>query len=160
MRATTPLKDFYLNDIHESNFIVNFDKGELGVIDLDSSKIRNNCVFPARYASPFSFAQYDSTKYKVNERAYGNGYIIPNDDSEIYCYVMTVLNFLCGGNFYQLKLNNYYDYLAYLKEVGIDKGLISTFEQIIKPRHNINPEPYLETLTNSQVKRARKFFEN
>ncbi len=49
IRKTTPLKDLYINDLHEANFIANTDKGELYVIDLDSCKIGINTACPARY---------------------------------------------------------------------------------------------------------------
>ena len=39
IRTYTPLTDFYLNDLHEGNFVVNPKKREINVVDLDSSKI-------------------------------------------------------------------------------------------------------------------------
>jgi len=158
MRESTSLKDFYLNDIHESNFVANLATGELGVLDLDSSKIRHNGVYPARYASICSLVQCNSKKYKVNESGVCGGYIIPNNDSEIYCYIMTILNFILAGNFYRVRLTNFYDYLDHLDFFGFDKELLSVFERIILPEPNINPEPYLETLSLKQMKRVRSLF--
>lgn len=160
VRQNSSLKDFYLNDIHESNFIVNLSKGKLDVIDLDSSKIRHNGVYPSRYASMSSLVQCDPQKYKVNKSGACGGYVIPNNDSEIYCYIMTILNFILDGNFYRLSLKNFYEYLDHFDFFGFDKELLKVFERIILSEPNINPEPYLETLTEKQVKRARSLFKN
>lgn len=138
MRQSTPLTDFYLNDIHEANFIVNLDCKELDVIDLDSCKIRYNGVYSSRYASEFSLIQCDKQKYKVNESGFGAGYIIPNDDSEIYCFIMTVLNFILGGNFYRIRSHNFSEYLDYFDFFGFDKEFLQVIEGIILPGPNIN----------------------
>lgn len=156
MRKYTPLTDFYLNDLHESNFIVNLETQELGAIDLDSCKIGNNGVYPSRYASPYSLVQHVPSKYIVNESGRCGGFIVPNDDSEIYCYIMTILNYLFGGNIFRLNLENFYVYLNYLERIGIDKELLMVIEKIVTSGPNINPEPYLETLTNEQVYRAKE----
>ena len=158
IRKNTPLKDFYFNDIHESNFIVNFVRDELGAIDLDSSKIGNNGVFPSRYASPYSLAQCNNEKYKVNESGFGGGYLVPNENSEIYCYVMTILNFIFGDNFFRIRLHNFNDYLNKLEQFGFDKELISIFERIVLSKDNINPSPYLESLTETQINKVRSLF--
>lgn len=156
IRKYTPLDDFYLNDIHESNFIVNPSNRDITAIDLDSAKIGHNGVYPSRYASPYSLAQHVSSKYIVNESGFCGGYILPNDDSEIYCYVMTILNYLFGGNIYRLRLEDFYVYLNYLDMIGIDKELLTIIERIITSAPNINPEPYLESLTLEQISRSRE----
>lgn len=156
VRKYTPLKDFYLNDIHESNFIVNPFNKDMGAIDLDSSKIGTNGVYPSRYASPYSLASHIPSKYIVNESGCCGGFIVPNDDSEIYCYVMTILNYLFGGNIFRLNLEGFYEYLNYLEKIGIDKELLTIIERIVTNGPNINPEPYLETLTAENICRARE----
>ncbi len=40
IRKTTPLKDFYINDLNVTNFIVNPSNCELSIIDLDSAKMK------------------------------------------------------------------------------------------------------------------------
>ncbi len=156
IRKYTPLKDFYLNDLHESNFIVNPNTRDIAGIDLDSSKIGNNGVYPSRYASPYSLVQHIPSKYHVNESGQCGGYILPNDDSEIYCYVMTILNYLFGGNVFRLNLEEFYVYINYLDIIGIDKELLKVIEKIVTTGPNINPEPYLESLTLEQIGRARE----
>ena len=71
---------------------------------------------------------------------------------------MTILNFILAGNFYRVRLTNFYDYLDHLDFFGFDKELLSVFERIILPEPNINPEPYLETLSLKQMKRVRSLF--
>ena len=52
IRKYTELKDFYLNDVHEGNFIVSKETDKIIAIDLDSCKINNNKPFPAKYLNP------------------------------------------------------------------------------------------------------------
>ena len=49
IRKNTELKNFYLADIHEDNFLVERDKQEVYIVDLDSCKIAGNKSFPGRY---------------------------------------------------------------------------------------------------------------
>lgn len=49
IRKYTELNNFYLGDIHEDNFLVERDKQEVYVVDLDSCKIAGNKSFPGRY---------------------------------------------------------------------------------------------------------------
>lgn len=156
IRQYTPLKDFYLNDLHESNFIVNPNNRDIGAIDLDSSKIGANGVYPSRYASPYSLVQHLPNKYKVNESGRCGGYILPDDNSEIYCYIMTILNYLFGGNIFRLNIEDFYTYINYLDRIGIDKELLTIMEKIVYNCPNVNPEPYLETLTSENITRARE----
>lgn len=48
IRKYTELKDFYIGDIHEDNFLVDTEKQEIFVADLDSCKIADNKSFPGR----------------------------------------------------------------------------------------------------------------
>ena len=49
IRKYTNLTDIYINDLHDSNFIVDNNNRELKVIDLDSCKICSNEPFPADF---------------------------------------------------------------------------------------------------------------
>lgn len=47
LRKNSELKDFFINDLHEGNFIYNTDTRKLNVVDTDSFKINNNKPFAA-----------------------------------------------------------------------------------------------------------------
>ena len=54
VRTHTSITDFYVNDLHESNFIVDKSTKELLLVDIDSCKINNNKPFGSRYLSAFA----------------------------------------------------------------------------------------------------------
>ena len=63
-RDYTSISDFYINDLHESNFIV--DKNDnVKVIDIDSCKINGNNIFNSKYLSRKSFIN-EVYKYEKN----------------------------------------------------------------------------------------------
>lgn len=155
IRKYTPLKDFYINDLHDSNFIVDPNKRELSVIDLDSCKICSNEPFAARFLTPFSLIK-GVDKYKINEDIHSNGYIVPNSDSDLYCYSMIILNYLYGGKISR-DISEFYKYLTYLEDIGIDKNLLDVFSKIVVSNcKNENPLNYLDTLTSEQIYRAKE----
>ncbi len=55
VREYTSVKDFYLNDIHEGNFILNTKTNHINAVDLDSAKIGHNLPFASYYLGPFVF---------------------------------------------------------------------------------------------------------
>ena len=156
IRKYTPLNDFYLNDLHEANFMVEKKTGQVRPIDLDSCKIADNKSFPARYLTPFSLLNNVEGKYNISNDNNGFGHVIPNEDSELYCYCITILNYLYGENINNIKLEEYYDYLYYLEAIGINKELIDIFKKLVGNAKNENPLNYLDSLTYEQVGRAKK----
>ena len=124
IRKYTPLKEIYINDLHESNFIVDNNNRELKVIDLDSCKIGSNEPFAARFLTPISMIN-GVEKYKINEDINSNGYIVPNSDSDLYCYSMIILNYLFGDKVNNIGIENFYEYLNYLEYIGMNKELLT-----------------------------------
>ena len=154
IRKHTELRHFYLNDIHESNFMVDFDTGKLCVIDLDSCKITPSYCFPSRYLCKNGLLN-NVNKYNFDEYKHGS-YVLPNQNSDTYCYIILVLNFLYGENINNISINEFYKYLNYLSKIGIDDDLIYCFSRIVSYGENINPKDYLDSLTSEQVCRAKK----
>lgn len=146
VRKYTELKDFYLTDIHENNFII--DKFDIvRLIDIDSSKIDNNYVstMQSKYLQPGSIIS-KVNKYQVDDtNAYGTNYI-PSRDIELYCYNIMILNFLYGGDIEYLPLEDVYDYLEYLSSLGLDHNLINIFKNIMSNAPNENPYKLLNEL--------------
>ena len=155
-REYTSISDFYINDLHESNFIVD-KEDNIKVIDIDSCKINDNGIFNSKYLSSKSFIR-EVYKYHKNHECNNNGYtyhkystdmsgaFIPDENTDLYCYIIVILNFLYGDNIQNFTLQEYYDYLEYLQYIGVDKELLSYFEKIATCSENENPYELIDTL--------------
>lgn len=156
IRKYTPLNSIYINDLHDSNFIVDNNNRELKVIDLDSCKICSNEPFAARFLTSLSLMN-QVKKYKINDDSYSDGYIIPNSDSDLYCYSMIILNYLYGGKLNNISIEKFYEYLNYLEAIGVNKELIHIFSKLLVDNcKNENPIYYLDSITGSQICRSKK----
>lgn len=156
IRKTTPLKDFYINDLYDSNFIANMDKGELYVIDLDSCKIGTNSAFPARYLTSQALLNNVKGKYNFIDDDNIPAHVVADENTDIYCYIIVILNYLYGGNMNNLSLDKFYDYLNYLEYIGVDKELVEYFSRIVINKENENPVNLLDSITDKQAYRAKE----
>ena len=145
VRTYTRIKDFYLNDMHEHNFIIENKTGKVRVVDIDSCKINGNYTFGSRYLSPKSII-LDTPKYKKEENAICGGFFTPSEDTDLYCYIIMILNTLYGGEFQKLSLEEMYIYLEYLSSLGVSLELLNAFEKITSNTHNENPYELLDNL--------------
>ena len=157
-RDYTSINEFYINDLHESNFIVDNDDN-VKVIDIDSCKINGNKIFNSKYLSSKSFIN-EIYKYQKNDigNNYDNEYhkystdvsgaYIPDENTDLYCYMIVILNFLYQDNVSRFTLQEFYDYLEYLNTIGMDRELISYFERIVDGSPNENPYELLDSLNN------------
>ena len=157
IRKYTPFNDFYLNDIHESNFIVNPYKKTITAVDLDSSRVCSKANFASRYLTPLALLNNVKDKYKIIEdNSSSLGYVEADSNTDLYCYIIMILNYLYGENINNLNLEDFYNYLTYLEKIGINKELIEIFKNIVSNKDNENPYDVLDTLTTEQVARSRK----
>lgn len=157
IRQNTELKDIFINDLHESNFIVNEKNHEVYVIDLDSCKIKNNQPTPSKYLTPNSLVDSVQGKYQFAEKDCPTyGYVVADENSDLYCYTMMVLNYLYGSNVTKLSLEEYYEYLEYLRTLGYGEKFIAALQTIVIPQKNENISQYLDELSSEQVYRARE----
>lgn len=155
IRKYTPLKDIYINDLHDSKFIVDNKNRELRVIDLDSCKIGSNEPFLARFLTPMSLLN-QSSKYKINEDKNSDGYVVADSNSDLYCYSIMILNYLYGNKLGSIEPEEFYDYLNYLEYIGINKDLINIFGKVVANCKNENPLYYLDSLTSEQICSAKE----
>lgn len=144
VRKYSEVKDFYLNDIHENNFILNKETGKINAVDLDSCKIGNNLTAAARYLTPISQLPYIS-KYKPLEHSVGGVYEV-SENTEIYCYVVMIFNFFFGSNIGKISIGDFYVYLDYLAKIGVSKEFLDKVSYIYVGKNNENPWEYLECL--------------
>ena len=172
IRNTTQLKNLFINDLHESNFIVT-PENELKIIDLDSSKICDNKPFPSKYLMPNSLTKYTPDKYTVyNTDLVENksddydsykqelGYLETDKNTDLYCYTIMILNYLYGGNVNHFSIDEFYTYMCYLEDIGIDESLINVFKKMLSSCDNESPLPYLDHLTDEQIGRSNHIVYN
>ena len=139
------VKDFYLNDMHENNFIIDNATDSIRVVAIDSCKINGNYTFGSKYLTEKAIIG-SIRKYKHEENTVCGGYFEPSEDTEIYCYIMVILNTLYGGDIHKLSIPEFYNYLEYLYTIGVDLELLTKFEKILSSYHNENPYENLESL--------------
>ena len=116
VRNYTSVNDFYLNDIHENNFIIDRTTDSVRVVDMDSCKINGNYTFGSRYLSPMSFIS-TTRKYQHEKNGICGGFFVPTYDTEIYCYIIMILNTLFGENITKMSIPEFYNYLEYLNDI-------------------------------------------
>ena len=137
VRQYTLLNDFYLNDIHENNFVLNNDTGKINVVDMDSCKINNNMTMVSLRLSPFSNI-YDFNKYEKEESMCGGCYK-PSYNTEMYSYIIMLLRFISNYRINEMDVSSYYAYIEYLKKLGISYELIDILASIYSEKDNVNP---------------------
>lgn len=157
VRKYTDVKDFYLNDIHENNFILNKKTGKINAVDLDSCKIGNNLTAAARYLTPISQLSYVN-KYKTLDRSVGGVFEI-SENTEIYCYIVMIFNFFFESNIGKLSISDFYVYLDYLAKIGVSKEFLDKVSYIYVGKDNENPWEYLEMLESFYGRMHKNVFE-
>ena len=158
IRKYTNLNNFYLGDIHEDNFLVERDKQEIYIVDLDSCKLAGNKSFPGRYLTNSSLIKYNNTKYQTLSQTDDLADYKIDENTDIYCYIIMILNYLYDGRVDRLSLDKFYDFINYLEDIKVNIELIECFNKIVVGGNNINPCNYLDTLTPKQVAGARRLY--
>ena len=154
MRENPLLSDFCLGDLHEDNFIVSNKK--LYTIDLDDAKIDSISPISSYLQMGTLFSHLHTDKYIIEDY---NPYFVKykvDYNTDMYCYIMVILNFLYGDNVNNMNINDFYCYLDYLYKIGIDSSLLECFNSISSSDDNINPMNYIDSLTSNQIYRAKK----
>lgn len=157
VREHKGVEGFYLNDIHENNFILNTTTGKINAVDLDSCKIGNNLTAAARYLTPASQLAYIS-KYNTLERSVGGVFEV-SENTEIYCYIIMIFNFFFGSNIGKLSIPEFYVYLEYLAKIGVSKEFLDKISYIYTGKTNENPYEYLEELEHFYGRTHKNTFE-
>ena len=168
IRRNTELDSIYINDLHGANFMIEKSTGNLRTVDIDSVKIGDNKPFPSKYLSPKALFNKVDHRYNIyyktedEEQAEPSkydykglfGYIDPDKNSDMYCYIIMILNYLLGQNINKYSLEDFYDYIYYLDKIGIDHNLIEAFYKIVNTCDNEIDIDALDTLTYEQLAKA------
>ena len=147
VREETPFTDFYLNDIHESNFIVDNQTGKVKFVDIDSCSINGNILDRSMYQRPVSKFRNMPEKYPTQKDGYFGTYLIPSDDTEIYSYNSMILNLIAGENIGCLNPGAMLDYIAYLEGLNYPfEFLCDLISMYSTTKPSRNPVDNLESL--------------
>ncbi len=152
IRDNKNMKSFYLNDMHEDNFLVD-KSGILKVIDIDSSRIGDNYSIGSKYLISDSRELFNyPDKYEIVDNPYFS-YIKPNAETEIYCYDMMIINFLLGNyDSHMLSKNEYFSSLKYFCSNGMNSSLANDLSLVYSNEKNINPVNNLDGIVNMYKK--------
>lgn len=141
-RVNNSYNRFQFGDLNEFNFVIDQDN-QIKAIDLDSAYLGvGEPLQMAYYLLKNQYVKSIPEKYKCTDK----GIIIPTDNTDLYCYNMILLNILSGEVLYRLDINTYYEYLNYIKDLGLPDKLLEAFYRIYIPSDNINPREYLQDI--------------
>lgn len=158
VREYTKVKDIYLNDIHENNFILNMQTNRINVVDLDSAKIGHNLPFSSYYLGLGGLHTYSSKYQETGYDHFVGGFYEVNENTDIYCYIMMILHFLYQSSVVNMSLEEFYNYLEYMNSLGINKEIIDIIAEILINKDNRNPYEYLEELIPYYYKLSKDSF--
>lgn len=133
-------KDFYINDLHAGNLIVD-NKDEVNVVDVDSFKIGDVRPFKSMYLDQISLIHLYPHKYRLQ-----NDRITPTEDTDLLCYTMIILDMLSMTKTHLLDQREFFEYLNYLEEKGVNKKFVGSVRKLFSKYKNSNPEQYLDDL--------------
>ena len=155
VRDNTSIKDFYLCDLYTDNFILNTNTNtntnRINVIDMDSCKINGNNNCSSYYL--FDNNVIDSVKkYKKKELSWFTEYEI-NENTDILCYIIMLISFISGCDINKIGINEFYNYMDYLVNVGLSNKLVSILSKIYSNDDNINPYLLLDELNKYDSKK-------
>lgn len=140
---------FQFGDLNEFNFIID-KNNQVKAIDLDSAYLGvGEPLSMAYYLLKNQYIKSIPEKYKSSKK----GIVIPNDNTDLYCYNMILLNALSKENLYRKDINTYYEYLDYIKHLSLPSDLLESFNNIYIPKDNINPKDCILSIDKSLEKK-------
>lgn len=138
---------FYLGDLHEGNFIWDFDNEMLRVVDLDSSKIAGSYPFPSKYLQINKTIARKELEKKYNKNYKGE--YLPSVNTDLFCYITIILNTIGAGKITNLKYDEFYNYLAHLIDNGFTYNLVDAFSSIYQAYDTIDPTNFLDEIPDN-----------
>ena len=146
VRKENPKLNWYLNDLHERNFMVDLEKERLYAVDLDSCRILGNHPFVSKYLSLFSPLIDFPEKYHTDFQISCGGDFVADENADLYCYAMLVIDFLYGARINYASKEEYFGYLEYLKSIGASAELVDAWAKVYTNDNNVNFAPLLDSL--------------
>lgn len=137
LRKKYNYNNFFLNDIHEDNCIID-NNNKIHIIDLDSSVFSKKDWFQSKYLCHVR----NSKLKKYNDFGI-------NQDTDYYCYCIMILNFLFQRKIQNLSYEEFDQYLDYLDKIRFDYSLINCFSKLYINVSNENPYKSLDTIDSN-----------
>ncbi len=137
-------KDLNLSfsDVHPDNFMIDRQNTVIG-IDTDSMTIKN---YQGRINYFLHKNPWISKIDKYHTGIYG--LIDPDSNTDIFCFIMMILNVLSGEKIYTLSLDDYKKYLDKLDKLGINSDLLKACASLYENgKNNINPYLSLDNIS-------------
>ncbi len=157
VREYQNMPDFFLNDLHEGNFILDKKDNQIKAVDMDSCKINGNKPAFAKYLAPTLNFAYLGSKYKISDEE-RMGFYIPDENTDLYCYSIMLLNYFYNGKIRRLENEDFYDYLTYLIDIKFPVKMIDIFSDLYTPNNNSNPYLYLDELPKDFLRADSRVF--
>ncbi len=142
-----------MGDLNEYNFIID-KEGKLKVIDLDSASIEGLEGVEKATLEYYLMRNPNLKGVRDKYEVLPTRFISPNKNSDMYSYDMIILSTLANEPLHRKDLNSYYEYLDYLKKIGISQELIDIFHHVYTSKENENPRSYLESIPESIIEKA------
>lgn len=156
LREYKSVSNFYLNDVHINNFILNKQTSSINVVDMDSARIGNSLTMPSRYLNSHSNINYVNKYNKVSNSI--GGVFEADYNTDLYCYIMIILEFIFGDGIDKLSMEEYYLYMQYLCDIGVSKELVDYLALIYMETDNENPYHLLDYFTETYGKSSKYAF--
>lgn len=147
LRTNTRFKNFYLYDLHESNFMIERQTKSLKVVDVDGTSIDGFSPEKAMYLNPLTKFNQLKEKYPSALNSSGKRVIAPSQNTDLYCYYIMILNLIAQENISLLSPLELMHYLEYLDTLGYNSDFLAFCQTIYSMNENQNPKDLLETLS-------------
>lgn len=124
--------NFFLGDIHESNFILDINDQKIKAIDMDSAYINKSRVGISKYIT-YNDKLFDNPKYTMDEK----GMVIPSRATTNLSFIYMLLNALSGENAtHRWSLNEFYGYISFLSKMKVCNELLDVLTNIYTASQN------------------------
>lgn len=141
-RENSELKNIYINDLQAGNILV-LPNGNIKILDTDSININNIGMKYAYYLNQ----SYESPMHNLSKYNSVYNSIIANEQSDLYCYIMIILETITGKN---ISFENKEMYKGYIDKINnelyLPDELINIFYNVYEEKENINPKELLVRL--------------
>ena len=142
--------NFYFNDVHEFNFLVDNDTQDIYAIDLDSSSFSKDHPLCSYYMITNPNIHQLQNKYKITPEKLS----YPDHNADLFCYTMMVINTIADYKVSKLSMEEYYLYLEYLRNLGFGENLINAFISVYTNADNKNVSDFFDEIPTGQLYRA------
>ena len=144
-----PFGPIVLGDLHEENILVDED-GKIKIIDLNGIFLESNEIPNCKYLIADNGFYFNKPKYIVDI----TGDVVPNQNTDILCYCMIIMNFITKSEFYKLRDYQINEYLKYMKIINFPIEFTSCIAKLYSRENNQNPYLYLDYITLDMLEQS------